>query len=135
MSLRFICLSKGHSDSKTDLYYLGELQVDHPSFVEIINLAPESDENEYPDLVVTHFQEVGAGGINAFYNIGKELENIANRNPPTRSMVYDKSLTWPNYVYVAPDGIFDAQKTLIVHDGTYNALCTYKLKKPMVVKY
>ena len=111
------CVTKA-SDSKTGLYYLGELKSDHPSFVEIINLAPDSENSEYPDLVITHFQEIGEGnGINAFYNIGKELENIANGNSPSESKVYDKTLTWPNAVYVANDGIFAADKTLIVHDG------------------
>ena len=44
--------------------------------------------------------------INAFYNIGKEFENIANGDPASQSNVY-----------VAPDAMFDARKIIIVHDS------------------
>merc|ERR1712228_94469 len=50
-------------------------------------------------------------------NIGRYLRNITNGHAPPQTILADKTLTWPNFVYVSEPGIFAAETTLIVHDG------------------
>eukprot|EP01084_Bolivina_argentea_P163439 284337_1 len=105
--------------SQSDFTYIGQFKTENPSFVELLDISPDQSTNPLDlDLIVTNFAEFGYGnGVSAFPNIGKYLQNISNGISPPKTILADKTLTWPNFVYVSEDNIFPADTTLIVHDG------------------
>merc|ERR1719499_656952 len=123
ISLTFSCvicnlcwLSLSQSLSK-DFHYIGSIKTKNPSFVELLDLSGSRSTNPLElDLVITNFAERGTNGISSFNNIGRFLRNISNGQSPIESVLADKTLTWPNFVYIADDGIFPAESTLMVHD-------------------
>merc|ERR1719206_243752 len=101
-----------------DLHYVGQFKTENPSFVELLDVSGSNSCDPLDlDLIITNFAESGTNGISAFLDIGRYLRNISNGVSPPRTVLADKTLTWPNFVYLADDGIFPADATLIVHDG------------------
>ena len=106
------------SQTSNNFNYIGQFKTENPSFVELLDLSSSNSFNAFDlDLVVTNFAETGTNGVSSFNNIGLYLKNISNGIGPPKTILADKTLTWPNFVYIADSNIFPAETTLIIHDG------------------
>merc|ERR1711871_728155 len=94
--------------------FVGKFKADHPGLVWVRNVTGDG----FADLIITSFQfnPVATGAVSFVDNIGGNLDQIRAGNPVYVQETYGK-LFWPNDVKVAPQGVFEGEKTLLVADG------------------
>lgn len=91
-------------------FYLGNFSSDVPAYTYLIDVTNDGQ----LDLLVNGFQAFKAGSIGLVANAVSAAENMATTEVVT---IFD-DLFWPNCVFRAPDGVWDAgDVTLVVADG------------------
>merc|ERR1711871_1457113 len=93
---------------------IGKFGVSNPGYVFVRNITGDRK----ADLVITQFQfnPAKTGAVSFVDNIGGNLRQIRAGNPLYVDTI-TQHLFWPNDIKVAPQGIWDADKTLLVADG------------------